>query len=451
MLVTCVLRVRDCEPPPHVCEQAPQEDHVDWTQWIGHATSLQEAVSESAAQPTPPFDTGVTTVRLRDMVPSPHDTVHDDHCCQLETTQSTGHASVLHDTVSWSSGQEKPPWSLWVTTERERLFVPLPQDLVQAEYAEKALRTQCTGHGPSVHTCISLRLPQMRPPWAAGVVTVRVRDCVPEPHVTEQLPHESHSVVSQSTAQAWVLHAMVSLMAGHTTPPKAGATSWVRVRPDEPEPHDALHADHAVKPEVWQSIGHAERLQWRTSFSCGHSWPPEASSRVTERTRTCVPPPQEKEHASHEPHEETRQSTGHAKALQASVAETVGQARPPAVGIVMIERLRVRTPMAPHECVHGDQLPQSATTQFCGQGMVLHTREALVCSQAWPPCAAAVEITKIRDCWPVPHDCEQAPHVPHAPTQSTGQAFVLQSCDCVSCGHPVPPATAAWRMLRVRY
>ena len=66
MFVTSVLRVRDCDPPPQLCVQAPHVDHDDCEQWIGHATSLQEAVSTNAEQTTPPCATGVTMERLRE-------------------------------------------------------------------------------------------------------------------------------------------------------------------------------------------------------------------------------------------------------------------------------------------------------------------------------------------------------------------------------------------------
>lgn len=116
-----------------------------------------------------------------------------------------------------------------------------------------------------------------------------------------------------------------------------------------------------------------------------------------ERTRTCVPPPQEKVHASQTPQLLTRQSTGHANALHASVADVIAHVTPPFAAGTVTARVRVRVPCSPHECVHGDQLPQSATTQSCGQGTSLHTRVAVVCSQALPPCCAATDTTNERD------------------------------------------------------
>ena len=104
MAPTCVLRVRVCEPPPHVCEQAGHVAHCDWTQFTGQHVSLHEEESVSTGQPAPPFDTGVVMVRLRDLVPPPHVTVHADHASQPVTTQSTAHASVLHAMVSSRNG-----------------------------------------------------------------------------------------------------------------------------------------------------------------------------------------------------------------------------------------------------------------------------------------------------------------------------------------------------------
>lgn len=90
-----------------------------------------------------------------------------------------------------------------------------------------------------------------------------MRDCVPAPQDVEQLPHESQGVTTLSTGHAWALQAVVSDMAGHKTPPCAGASICVRMRVAMPEPHDFEHADHAVKAETMQSTGHGAVLHWR--------------------------------------------------------------------------------------------------------------------------------------------------------------------------------------------
>ena len=60
-----------------------------------------------------------------------------------------------------------------------------------------------------------------------------------------------------------------------------------------------------------------------------------------------------------------------------------------------------------------------------------------------PPCTATDKTSASRRCTPVPHDTEQAPHLCHECTQSTGQACTLQSRCSLSAAHGAPPKSAA--------
>jgi hypothetical protein len=60
-----------------------------------------------------------------------------------------------------------------------------------------------------LHAWLSISAGQAMPPFAAGVVTVRVRVWVPPPQVAEQVDQSLQGLTAQSTAigHAWVLHA----------------------------------------------------------------------------------------------------------------------------------------------------------------------------------------------------------------------------------------------------
>jgi hypothetical protein len=47
-------------------------------------------------QAMPPFAAATSTERARVLVPPPHDLVHGFQASQAVTTQSTGHGEVLH-------------------------------------------------------------------------------------------------------------------------------------------------------------------------------------------------------------------------------------------------------------------------------------------------------------------------------------------------------------------
>ena len=158
-------------------------------------------------------------MRERVCEPVPHVLVHASKPLQAETTQSTAHASVLHDCVSERNGHTLPPWSALVVTERERLCEPPPQLRVQVDHPEKADVMQWIGHGPRLHDSVSLSAPHTTPPLAVAVATARPRECVPAPHECEQLPHESQDVVTQSTGHACALHVRVAESDAHATPP----------------------------------------------------------------------------------------------------------------------------------------------------------------------------------------------------------------------------------------
>lgn len=171
---------------------------------------------------------------------------------------------------------------------RVRVWDVLPD--THALHADQSLTTQSTGspHSSVLHGWVSLRLPQLAPPFAAGVAIVRVRVWLPPPHCTEQSSHALHALAAQSTGHSV---SRDSDSDGHAAPPPDAGTVTVRVRVWLVLP--AVHADHALQSLTSQFTGvtHVSVLQSWVSTSDPHPAPPPDAGVVTERVRSCVPPP----------------------------------------------------------------------------------------------------------------------------------------------------------------
>jgi hypothetical protein len=182
---------------------------------------------------------------VRDLEPLPHDLVQLDQpsplAAQLPTVQSSGHACVLHSSVSAACGHASPP-KVACTSVRVRDLEPTPHDLVQLDQ--------------------------------------------PSP-LMAQLP------MPQSSGHVCVLHSFVSAACGHASPPVVACTS-VRVRDLEPPPHDLVQLDQpsplSAQLPMPQSSGHVMAPQAWYSVLCGHAWPP-AEGGVLSRVRDRMPPP----------------------------------------------------------------------------------------------------------------------------------------------------------------
>jgi len=75
---TRIVRVRDCVPPLQVAEQEVHELQSDTTQSTGQSWVLHAWVSDVHGQ-VPPFFAGVITVRVRVCEPPPHVFEQVDH------------------------------------------------------------------------------------------------------------------------------------------------------------------------------------------------------------------------------------------------------------------------------------------------------------------------------------------------------------------------------------
>lgn len=259
------VRVRLWVPPPHVFEHIPnslQSFHWQST-GTGHACSLQAWVSLIGPwHSIPPFDAGVFTVRVRLCVPPPQVFEHVPNALQSFHSQSTGtgHACSLHAWLSLvGPSHSMPPPEAGVFTVRVRVWVPPPHVFEHVPNALQSFQTQSTGmgHACSLQAWLSLVGPSHAlPPLDAGVFTVRVRVCVPPPHIFEHVPNAVQSFQTQSTGgvHAASLQALVSLSAGQAAPPLAGCVMMVRVRDWVPPPHSTEHPCHSPKALTLQSM-----------------------------------------------------------------------------------------------------------------------------------------------------------------------------------------------------
>ena len=139
-------------PPPQMSEQAPQPAQPERTQSMGHFCSLHVRYSTFAGQPIPPWPAAVVIERERDCVPRAQLALHTVQLLQAVYWQSMGHAKALHDLVLEVLGQATPPCWVAVTTDRLRDFEPPPHDFEQLENADQleTLQSIALGVGAGV-------------------------------------------------------------------------------------------------------------------------------------------------------------------------------------------------------------------------------------------------------------------------------------------------------------
>ena len=83
--------------------------------------------------------------------------------------------------------------------------------MTEQDQPDQLLTAQLTGQPDSVHVLVSMRGGHAAPPLTAVAVTVRVRVCVPEPHVTEQVDVHDETLQSRAhTASAVTVHAVAT-------------------------------------------------------------------------------------------------------------------------------------------------------------------------------------------------------------------------------------------------
>ena len=275
-------------------------------------------------------------------------------------SQSGEHGiSSLQVPTSRSSGQLAPPAAGLVVIDLKRMRIPPPHISEQTDQLLQELTTHpCSGVGLGVGAVVGAKVGagvghaavahtrsavagQDRPPWAACVSIVAVRDWVPPPHVTEHVVH-SFQVNEQSTGHGAVLQLRISLSGGHGWPPGLCLRTTPRNLICTPPEHFSEHTDQGVKSDTWQSrysanegvgagvgawVGQSMGLHWRSS-SRGQSAPPCAPSCVMRGLRVCTPPPHDTVQGL-QPYHVWAQCTGHACVLQLLSCLLGGHSFPP--------------------------------------------------------------------------------------------------------------------------
>ena len=137
---------------------------------MGHFCSLHVRYSTFAGQPIPPWPAAVVIERERDCVPRAQLALHTVQLLQAVYWQSMGHAKALHDLVLEVLGQATPPCWVAVTTDRLRDFEPPPHDFEQLENADQLETLQSTGQPWMLHTRLS-RVGHSSPPCLAAMST----------------------------------------------------------------------------------------------------------------------------------------------------------------------------------------------------------------------------------------------------------------------------------------
>ena len=113
---------------------------------------------------TPPWVAALTTDLVRFLVPVPQDLVQELKADQLGSLQSMAQAKVLQEVVDLRVGQERPPWRGALTTERDLVLRPVPQDLVQELYLDQPEILQSMAQAKVLQVVVWALVPQATPP-----------------------------------------------------------------------------------------------------------------------------------------------------------------------------------------------------------------------------------------------------------------------------------------------
>ena len=207
----------------------------------------------------------LTTERDLVLDPVPQDLVQEPYLDQPETLQSMAHWKVLQVVEEVRVGQLTPPWARELTTERDLVLEPVPQDLVQAPYLDQAEILQSTGQPKVLQDLVFLRATQATPPNWAAVMVERARDLVPEAQVAEQALKRDQEETLQSMAHLTVLQERQWRSMLQPMPPKRTLVMMDLERDCLPVAQVLVQVEKADQLESLQSMGQACTLQTRCS------------------------------------------------------------------------------------------------------------------------------------------------------------------------------------------
>jgi hypothetical protein len=192
----------------------------------------------------------------------PHVLVHELHLPSALTTQSTGHGTLLHERLRCRSlpGHAIPPCDARRMMWREQVVLPPPHERVQGVQPPGALTTQSEGHGtPAVHEAFCVSAGQALPPWSIGISTVRERRrewCTSSPHEAGQALQLPHGPVEQSEGHALLAQnssADRPPESGHSFPPFSGCARIRLKHFLKPSPQLRPHGSQLLKLDSKQS------------------------------------------------------------------------------------------------------------------------------------------------------------------------------------------------------
>lgn len=201
------VRERVSTPLPHEREHVLHGPKTPRPQSMGQQCSLHVIASLPCGQAIPPAR-GDTIGRLRSAEPPSHDTVHALHDPHSPTTQSSAHSFALHDRVSLPSPAEVPPKRGNVTG-RRRCCTPPPHEREHVSHAPQLPTAPSRGHACVLQLIASLACAHAMPP-SVGVPCDRLRERMPVPHEYVHVLHAPHADIGQSTGHGCSLHACVS-------------------------------------------------------------------------------------------------------------------------------------------------------------------------------------------------------------------------------------------------
>mmetsp|Transcript_19113 Transcript_19113/g.59108 ORF Transcript_19113/g.59108 Transcript_19113/m.59108 type:complete len:209 (-) Transcript_19113:266-892(-) len=203
-------------------------------------------------------------LRLRVMVPPPHDLLHVVHMVQSLHLQSTGQPSLLQAFSSLAASvQSVPPLAGSSALRRNRMVVPPPHVFEQLDQLSHSVHVQFTGQPSTLQSSSSTGEPvQGLPPLAPAATTERLRTDLPPPQLLEQAGQALQGPHLQSTAQAGMWQdSSMDLLPSQSLPPCWASTARVRLRERVPLPQLPLQVLQAPQLLHLQSRGQAPLLQ----------------------------------------------------------------------------------------------------------------------------------------------------------------------------------------------
>mmetsp|Transcript_67493 Transcript_67493/g.158951 ORF Transcript_67493/g.158951 Transcript_67493/m.158951 type:complete len:221 (+) Transcript_67493:1034-1696(+) len=200
-------------PGPQETLHCVQSDHSPNSQSTGHSTKLQMlSSSASPAQGFPASLPSTCTILVCLEVAWPQLAEHSCHSLQSLHSQSTGQASPgLQGCDSTVAGQFEPPYAGWCFTVRVRWVVPVPHETLQSSQGSQSSIVQSDGQVLAPQSRVLSASPVQGLPWALPGVFVLLLLSLPPPQLLEQPPQSAQSLHTQSTGQSSTSQASVFL------------------------------------------------------------------------------------------------------------------------------------------------------------------------------------------------------------------------------------------------